>query len=642
MKCPPGKFVFLLLLTALLGSPVLAAEKAFNMAFDRVDVHILAQLVGERTGRRFVVDEAVKGKLSVASPGKVTQKEIYPMFLSVLESNGYTVVPQGDFEAIVPLKNSEVMGGKVYGPNDELPAGGLITRLILLNHISADDLGSVLRPLVQNGDKGGVATFSGTNHIILTDTVNRIRELEKLIAELDQPGTSRKVEVIPLEYADPTDVAQQVTAAIQGSTSSSSRFSQHVNKVVGGSGNLPASAVAIAATQSNSIMLVGTPVQITELRNIVMLLDAESDVDDGPLNAINLKYISAEEAAKSITALLDKSLGKDDTRRISIEPSIANNALLVSAAPRDLEKLKKLVEQLDIMPQQVLIEVLIADMTLGDGFELGVEWSSVDVPEDGSSTFVGRSQPSTASGGLTSQLTNGSFPQGMTLGVAQGLYTDADGNVTPLMPFILHAMQQNSRVKILSNVPLWAQDNKEASVSIVKNIPLLKSTVDKGTGVDSDYIQNIERKDIGIGLTVTPRVNDNGEILMVLNPSIEAIIDEGEAGKYTPTYARREVKTTITVSNETTVAISGLIREDEIDTVSKIPILGDIPLIGALFRWKSKSTERTNLMIFVTPHIVTTETQAAEMRAKLEEKTGLREAAAALSLGNDSTPIAEN
>ena len=191
-------------------------------------------------------------------------------------------------------------------------------------------------------------------------------------------------------------------------------------------------------------------------------------------------------------------------------------------------------------------------------------------------------------------------------------------------------MAGESNLKILSNIPLWAQNNLEASVSVVENIPILKSSVE-GSGSDRDYIQNIERLDVGIKLKLTPHVNPDREIQLDLNPSIESVVEESsEALKYTPTIAKREVKTTVTIPDRTTVVLSGLIREDTSKIVTKVPLLGDIPFLGALFRSTSDAKKRTNLLIFVTPRIVTDMKLAEQEKARLEHATSMEGATQAL------------
>ena len=225
-----------------------------------------------------------------------------------------------------------------------------------------------------------------------------------------------------------------------------------------------------------------------------------------------------------------------------------------------------------------------------------------------------------------SKVSSGVAPNGLTFGVAKGSYVDNDGNVVPYYPFLLNivAQQTKNKMKILSNLPLWTQNNQQATVTIGKNIPMLKSTISAGAGTARDVIENIERVDVGIKLTVTPHVNPNNEILMKINPSIEAIIEASTGGQdYTPTIAKREVTTTITVPDGDTVIISGLIREDNVSKETKVPFLGSIPIIGFFFRSKSEAIERTNILIFVTPHSTTNALRRAELNKNITARTVL-------------------
>ena len=593
-----------------------------NFSFDQVDIRLLVKLVGEMTGKRFVVDNSVAGKVTIVSPPQIPVDEVYPLFLSVLESAGYSVVEQDGVCNVVALPERGIASAPVVGAEDQSRREGVITKVIKVENISATELKKVLEPMVRGGKTGALAAFGPTNHLIVTDTSENIRRIEQIIRELDKPGSARVVEFVKLEHAPAEEVAAQLTAAIRGMETADKSLSRHIQQVAEGAGSAPGDIVVVPAPGANSLVLVGTTVQIAEIKRIAQMMDVEASSGYGRLNAIFLKYLSAEEAAKSLNALLAKSVVKDQRQRIAIEPSVANNALIVDAAPKDFEYVRSLVEQLDQVPQQVLVEILIVEVNLGKSLDLGVEWSTVDIPEKGRTTAIGRSNLGDTDA-IAELATKAVFPQGLAIGIAKGTYTDSSGNVLPNIPVLIQALAQNRDVKILSNVPLLAQNNTEASVSVVDNIPILKSTVEGGAGTARDVIQNIDRVDVGMKLKFTPHVNPNQDVTMQLAPSIEAIIDEGEAGKYTPTIAKREVATTVTVPNKATVVISGLIREDLLKTVSKIPILGDIPLLGILFRSTSDQKQRTNLLIFVTPHIVTDIQEAAQMKDLLIGRTGL-------------------
>jgi general secretion pathway protein D len=622
--------VALLLVVASAGRAQAQAETAnapaqgfVNLNFDQVDVRLLVKLVSDLTGRRFVVDDRVAGKVTVVTPGRVATSEVYPLFLSILESHGFIVVDRGGIVHVQRRPDGAMTGAPVVGAEEGEGAGGLVTRVVRVKHISAVELKRLLEPLVQGGKEGAVSAFGPTNHLLITDTTEHIREIMKIVLELDQPGAARMVEVIPLKHASAEPLAKQILAAVTASTSAGERVSRHLQQVGEGASALPTSMVIVASPQANSVIVVGTPVDIGEVKRMIEMMDVPSPSGYGRLNAVFLKYLTVEEAAKTLNALLAKTAEKDARQPIAIEPNVANNALIIDASPQDFEHVRKLVEELDRIPQQVMVEVLIAEVGLGKNLDFGVQFSTIEEVKEGSTTFIGRSRPEERDS-VAEILENGIFPQGLSVGVAEGTILDATGNLIQNIPVAMHALAQNRDVKVLATIPLVVQNNMEATASVVENIPILRSTIEGGSGTARDVIQNIDRIDVGIKLKFTPHVNPDGKIQLALNPSIEAIIDEGPPETpFAPTIAKREVSTTVTVPDRATVIITGLMREDEIDEISKVPLLGDIPVLGWLFRSQQKRRQQTNLLIFVTPHIVTDLSEAMERRADLEERTGL-------------------
>lgn len=602
--------------------PSLATPQAsVNFSFNQVEIRVFVKMIGELTGRRFIVDENVKGQITVMAP-RVPVAEAYPLFVRILESVGCAVVEDGDLNRIVMLPARTMASSPVVGETSRVTGNGLITRVIRLKNTNVADLRKVIDTLVGREKSGSVAVLESSNHIILTDTADAIRRFEQLIAEIDKAGAGTTSEVVFLKFADASEFVQQYNQAASG---------QRVMVREGVTTRSGSDLVMLTSPQSNSIIMIGPAAAITEVKKILALVDVETASGRGSLHAIFLKYISAEEAAKSLNALLERSLGKDppkagERRRLSVEASAANNALLVDASPMDFQLIRSLIEELDRTQSQVLIEVVIAEVSADDALDIGVEMTALNAPSKvGDTVLQGSTRMAENSSAINDIIQNGIFPQGITVGVARGNRLDSSGNIVSSYPALVNvnALQKKSKVKILSSVPLVAQNNKEASVSVVDNIPMLKSTIQGGSGTARDVIQNIERADVGIKLKLTPHVNPSNEVCMVLNPSIEAVIDAGTAGQYTPTIAKREVSTTVTVPDGRTIVISGLIREDRSNVVRKIPILGSIPVIGFLFRHTIDSKQRTNLIIFVTPRVMSSETTAQAATELWSRKTGL-------------------
>ena len=612
--------------------PVRGPEAQFN--FEQADIRLVTQIVGKITGKKFVVPEGVTGKVTILTQGAIPVDEVYPLYLNMLEASGYTVAERDGVFQVMALPGGPAL------PSGSGIGGGLVTRLIPLENVNAAEIKKSFEPLVRGGKEGALEVFLPSNHLIVTDTAANVARLEALVAELDKPGAGGAVEVVTLKHASAEKVAEQLRATFGATDSAVNKINRHFQQVAGGTGELPTDFTVVAAPQANSLILVGMPMQIAETKRIIEMMDVENPNGFGRLNAIFLKYLSAEEASKSLNALLGKAPATEGAavqRDIAIEPSVANNALLVDASPQDFEYVRRLVERLDVVPQQVLVEVLIAEVNMEQGLDLGVEWFGIDDPEGSGTGAFGRSRYGD-SDSMMDLLTEGTFPQGLAMGIISGTFTGPDGKTYNQIPLYLKAVAGDRDLKILSNIPLWAQNNLEAAVSVVENIPILKSSVE-GSGSDRDFIQNIERLDVGIKLKLTPHVNPDREIQLDLNPSIESVVEESsDALKYTPTISKREVKTTVTIPDRTTVILSGLIREDTSKIATKVPLLGDIPFLGALFRSTSDSKKRTNLLIFVTPRIVTDMKLAEQEKARLERATSLEGATQEL---NEPHPAAE-
>jgi general secretion pathway protein D len=282
---------------------------------------------------------------------------------------------------------------------------------------------------------------------------------------------------------------------------------------------------------------------------------------------------------------------------------------------------------MDRLPEQVHIEVLIVEHSVGDGLDLGVEMAALEMPSGQNGTTVQGSSLLGDANSLLDTIQKGVFPRGLTVGVAHGRRVDASGREIPNYPAVLNvdALRKSNRFKLLSQTSLEAQNNREATVRVVNEIPILKSTVQGGAGASRDVIQNIERMDVGIKLKLKPHIIPGGEVQMVLNPSIEAVVDPGPPGTtFAPTIARREVSTTVSVRDGQTIVIAGLTREDEKSVERRVPVLGSVPLLGLLFRRTMEAREKTNVLILVTPHLVTEEASARSVLDAWKKRTGVQ------------------
>lgn len=626
--------VFFILMLALAVVAAGNEPATVDINFDQVEIRNCVKLIGELTGRRFVVDESIKGKVTVLAP-RVAPADVYPLFIKILESVGCAAVEEGGVVRVIPFTGRANANAPILTAGEKPPQwAGLVTRIIRLRYATAGDLRRVLEAMSGRERSGTVASIDTSNHLVITDTPSNVERIERMVTELDQPGAAMAFEVVVLTNLDAREFAEEIMPVL----------TRAERQREGGLAPPPDRPVArnlsvVAAPNVNSLLLIGNAAEVAELKKTIIQIDDSQLAGQGNLHVIFLKYLAADEAAKSLKALIGQQVQQDrgkgqppaqqqgqvavagGARRIAIEANMANNALLIDAGPRDYDMIGKMVAELDQMTDQVLIEVVIAEMSLSDALDLGVDFYSMTTPSAaGKTTVIGASQMGSSADSVMSSIQNNVFPKGITIGVARG--TSSSSYNLPAV-FSITALQKNNKFKILSSVPLLTQNNREASVSVVNNIPMLKSTVSGGTGSARDIIQNIERYDVGIKLKLTPHVNPEGQVKMVLNPSIEAVIDPGTSGQYTPTIAKREVSTTVTVPDGQTIVISGLIREDRTEVVRKVPLLGDIPLIRFLFRSKTTSAQRTNLLVFVTPHLIKTMTAAQALTKEYQARAGL-------------------
>ncbi len=609
-------------------------ETLVNLSCDQVDVPTFVKLIGEMTGQRFAVAENVTGKVTVVAP-RVPRSEVEKLFLAILETAGCAMVRDGALGRIVKLPERQAPVAPVLGPDEPVPETGVFTKIIRLKNASASEVRKVLETSLQHAKGGMLGALDETNHLIVTDTAPGIRRIEGIVAEIDRPGMARVTVVMPLEFAGAEELARQLSLAMQDGESRADLLRRRLPAVEGAPTTGDRRPVVVASPHANSLIVVGTPTQVEELQRIVKQMDVDTPAGRTRLNAIFLRYINAEDAAKSLNALLkppvldDKNQQAEPVKRtVAIQSSEANNALLVDATPGDFDAVKKLIEQLDQAPAQVHIQVVIAEVSVSDDFSFGVEMTALDMPSKvGDTVMQGSSRLTDGVGGILNNVQQGLFPRGISVGLAQGNYVDSAGKVVAAVPGAINidAMKKDGRFDVLSDTSLEAQNNKEASVNIVDSIPVLKSTIEGGGGTTRDVIQNIERIDVGIKLKLKPHIVPGGEVQMVLNPSIEAVIDPGPTtsggGQFTPTIAKREASTTVTVPDGKTIIIAGLTRQDTTKNVRKVPILGYIPVIGWLFTSMSETKGKTDLLIFVTPRVVTGVLTSDEVMADWKTRT---------------------
>ena len=602
-----------LLITVSMAAPLYAQEKV-SMDFVNVDIAVVVKYISELTGKNFVIDEKVQGKVTIISPKKVTKKEAYKVFESILEVYGFTSISMGSVIKIVPMAEARQKAGKVQIGQQvtRVMRDQMVTQLIPLKAVSADDLIKIIRPLIP--PTSYVAAYSPSNTLILVDLASNRTRILSIIEKLDVEGVESKVIVHRLQYASAADLAKKITTVLgkaapaKGGAKRERQFN------------------VIADERINALIIVGNSLFADKVMDIVSKLDVEAPPGRQEINVVYLKNADAESLAKVLGQIatgvrkLDRGKGKAARSlagsKNTVMADTATNSLIITAAPEDFETLKNVIDKLDIPRRQVFVEALIFEISSDDTSEFGVEWRTTsDFTEDGVQGIGG-----TNFGTINSVAANPfSAGNGLVIGVVDGLISFG-GQSYANIGGLIHALKTESSINILSTPNILTMDNEEAEIFVGENVPFIKTT---SITTGGQPIENIERKDIGIKLRIKPQINEDGYVKLEIYQEISSVrpAQVGIQARDIIT-AKRSTETSVTVKNKQNIIIGGLIKEDMQDTVQKVPILGDIPLLGWLFKKKTKQKVKTNLLIFITPHIIN---QADDLESITNERIKLME-----------------
>ncbi|MFH2093154.1 MAG: type II secretion system secretin GspD [Pseudomonadota bacterium] len=578
-----------------------------SIDFDEVDIRVFIKFISELTNENFIIDNRVKGNVNIISPGKITIKEAYKVFESVLEVHGFAAVRAGEISKIIPSpeagsKNVETRLENIPGVTEDK----IVTQLIPLNYADANDIKQLFAPLLS---KGSVAlSYAPTNTIIVTDVYSNIQRLLKIINVIDVQDVGRQITVIPVSYAEAGNLVKTLTALFQA-------------QAVGKQKAMPEQQTRFVADErTNTIILLANEFDTLKVKELLKMMDQEVAKSDAKIRVYYLENAKAEELATVLQSLSGKvtttEKGKEVAPVVSDKVKIthdkATNSLIIMADKDDYLVLENIIKKLDIPRPMVYIEALIMEVRDTDDFTLGVEWTA----GTSAGTIDGRAagvygaftkESSTTGIGALPTISAGnalSVPGGFALGI-MGESINIGGITFPNLGAAIQAMKKNEKVQIISTPQIMTTDNEEAEISVGENIPY-KTT--SGTG-DQNY-ENFEYKDVGVTLKITPQISQERFVRLNIYQKVEKVSSTGEN---TPTTLKRTAQTTVVVKDAATVVIGGLIGEDLNSTDYQVPCLGDIPLAGNLFKSTSRKGVQTNLYIFLTPHIIQNPVEAEKI-----------------------------
>jgi general secretion pathway protein D len=596
------------------------SDKTISMDFDQVDIKVFIKFISELTGKNFVIDDKVRGKVTVLSPSKISVDEAYKVFESVLEVNGYTTVPAGKVIKVVPSvearqKSVELRRAPLFVPR---PDDRIITQIVPLLYADAQEVRKLLAPLVSK--QGVVIAYDPTDTLIITDFQSNIQRLLHIVEEIDVEFQDATISVIPLEYASSESLATTISGLLE------TRQKQIKGRRAG-----PPLKV-LSYDRINMLIVLADRQNTQMIQALVKTLDQPTPKGAGNIQVVYLENAQAEDLAKVLTGLPAKAPAKGEQPVISTEVKIvadkATNSLVITAKPEEYNVLQPIIQQLDIPRKQVYVEALIMEVTASLQISVGVDWSAAgktDLPL-GANDGVAFGGSRTSGVSVFDQAGNLALPAGLTAGVVSFPITIGGITFTNLATLITAAQTDND-FNIISTPQLMTLDNQEASVVVAENIPF-STRVDEGTAVTDRAIQSFEYRDVGVTLKVTPQINEKRLVKLKIFEEISRVVSETTQISPTqvvlaPTTRKRTAETNVQVKDGQTVVIAGLVGDNVTLSTTKVPCLGDIPIVGWLFKSETRNTERTNLLIFLTPYIVTTHQEAEQMylkKSKLMEK----------------------
>ena len=568
--------------------------------FNDVDIRVFIKFISELTGKNFVIDKGVKGKVTIISPKKISIREAYKVFESVMEVHGYSMVPSGDITKIILSRDARTRNIETRLKREAIISEDrIVTQIISLNHASPDELKRVLAPLISKSSV--ILSYPPTGMLIVTDLLSNIKRLLKIVSALDIEGIEEQISVVPLERASSSDVAKSLNEIFQ-------KTSRQKKGMI-------ASAIKIVADErTNTVIILASENDASRIRQLIDLLDRDVPKGEERLRVYRLENADAEELSKVLMNLPSKDAkntqkGKTPllSKNISIVPDKATNSLIITAERDDYNVLEGVIKQLDISRPMVYIEALIMEVNVDKDFNLGVQWmggEKFDGNKYYGGGFTGKNiMPAVSATGSVA------FPEGLSLGVFSEAI-NIGGLKFPNIGAILQAYQKDADVHILSTPQILTLDNEEAEIYVGENVPY--QTRADTSDIGTDY-SSYEYKDVGVTLRITPQINRERFVRLNIFQEVTKLVREAGTQTVRPTTLKRTAKTTVTIQDKHTIVIGGLIGEDVTNTVYKTPCLGDIPLLGWLFKYNSESRDKRNLFIFITPHIVENPGEAREI-----------------------------
>ncbi|WP_047459223.1 type II secretion system secretin GspD [Vibrio fluvialis] len=604
-----------LLAGSLLATP-LALANEFSASFKGTDIQEFINIVGRNLEKTIIVDPSVRGKVDVRSYDTLNEKQYYSFFLNVLEVYGFAVVEMDNgVLKVIKAKDAKTSAIPVLGDNDRANGDNVITQVVAVKNVSVRELSPLLRQLIDNAGAGNVVHYDPANIILITGRAAVVNRLADIIRRVDQAG-DKDIEVVELKNASASEMVRIVEALNKANDAKNTpEFLQ---------------PKFVADERTNSILISGDPKVRERLKRLIRQLDVEM-ATKGNNRVVYLKYAKAEDLVDVLKGVSDNlqadkqngqkgatASGGGQRNDVMIAAHAETNSLVITAPQDIMNAILDVVAQLDIRRAQVLIEALIVEMSEADGINLGVQWGSLEsgsvVQFSNSGASIGnvmvgleeakdqttteyyydssgnrRPYTSTESGDYTSLASALSGINGAAVSVLMGDWTA-----------LISAVSTNFNTNILSSPSITVMDNGEASFIVGEEVPVITGSTSSSN--NDNPFQTVDRKEVGIKLKVVPQINEGDSVQLSIEQEVSNVL--GANGAVDVRFAKRQLNTSVMVQDGQMLVLGGLIDERTAESESKVPLLGDIPILGHLFTSTSTQVEKKNLMVFIKPTII--------------------------------------
>ena len=574
-----------ILATALFGSlPGRSSE--FSASFQGTDIHEFINTVSKNLNKTVIIDPDVRGTITVRSYDVLNKEQYYQFFLSVLDVYGFAVVDMHN-GVLKVVRSKDAKTAAVPVASDAEPGTGdeVVTRVVPVNNVAARDLAPLLRQLNDNAGAGSVVHYEPSNVLLMTGRAAVIKRLMEIVELVDKVG-NRSVVTVPLAYASATEVVKLVTELTKDT----------------GKSAMPAwmTANVVADERTNSVLISGEPVSRQRIISMIKQLDRDQEIQ-GNTKVIYLKYSKAKDLVEVLTGVSssiqnETQNGKSSEalrKGVTIKSHEQTNSLILTGAPDVIRDLENVISQLDIRRAQVLVEAIIAEVQDADGLNLGIQWANKHA---GVTQFTNTGLPIMT---IAEAKQSGTYPGNLLNsfnGIAAGFY---EGN----WAMLLTALSTSSKNDILATPSIVTLDNMEATFNVGQEVPVLSGSQ---TTSGDNIFNTVERKTVGIKLKVKPQINEGDSVLLEIEQEVSGVADTASSSSSNlgATFNTRTVTNAMLVGNGETVVVGGLLDKTNSGSTSKIPVLGDIPILGHLFSSNSKQVAKRNLMLFIRPTII--------------------------------------